>query len=161
MSSPTSAGSSWRSGTRHADNKEKMRGAEAVKGNIPSNVPPSPLPSACAPSLLSPLQPLNLYSQGCTPSRALRGEQEAGTGTGSLLSPRQGEAGMRRLPRRRWPLSQLWAWVKLTAMFKRPAGKLQGLKNLSAQGAQCENRHPADEHNNTHCAHRALHTGNN
>lgn len=122
MSSPTSAGSSWRSGTGHADNKEKMRGAEAVKGNIPSNVPPSPLPSACAPSLLSPLQPLNLYSQGCTPSRALRGEQEAGMGTGSLLSPRQGEAGMRCLPRRRWPPSQLWARVKLTAMFKRPGG---------------------------------------
>ncbi|KAJ4937722.1 hypothetical protein JOQ06_002354 [Pogonophryne albipinna] len=36
-----------------------------MKGNIPSNVPPSSplLPSATAPSSLSPLQPLNLYSQ--------------------------------------------------------------------------------------------------
>ncbi|KAK5867762.1 hypothetical protein PBY51_012226 [Eleginops maclovinus] len=42
-----------------------------MKGNIPSNVPPSSplLHSASAPSSLSPLKPLNLYSQAAHQAR--------------------------------------------------------------------------------------------
>lgn len=40
-----------------------MRRAEAMKGNIPSKCTPFFFPLASAPSFLSPLQPLNLYSR--------------------------------------------------------------------------------------------------
>lgn len=118
ISSFTSAESSQSSGTRPPDNEEKMRGAEAMKGNIPSNMPLL-LSSASLPSALSPFQPLNFYSQAIhqagpsVESRKLDWEP-------AVSKPR--ELGMRCLSKRRWPLSQLWARVKLTAMFKRPGG---------------------------------------
>lgn len=154
ISSLTSAGSSWRSGTRHPDNKEKMRGAEAVKGNIPSNVPPfSPL---CLRSLLSvPTPTLQPLFPSCTPSRALHGEQEAGLGTGSLLSPSQGkrvwdvclgEGG--HFPNYE-PESN---WQPCT----RDPGEITESEKAECTGAKRENQHTVDEHNNTHCAHQSF-----
>lgn len=159
ISSLTSLGSSRRSGTRHPDNKEKMRGEEAAKGNIPSNVPPSsPLG---LPSLLSVPSPTSQpLFPGCPPSWALHGEQEAGLGTGSLLSLSQGkrvgdvclgEGG-------HFPNYELESnWQPCSG----DPGEITEPEKPECKGAQCENQHPVDEHNNTHCTHRSLHIGNN
>ncbi len=40
-------------------------------------------------------------------------------------------------------------------------GEITESEKLECTGAQCENQHPVDEHNNTHCAHRSVHMGNN
>lgn len=87
ISSFSSAGSKRRSGTRHPDN-EKMRGTEAMKGNIPSNMPHSslfgpPLPLLCPPSNLSTSIP-RLHTK-------LGPLWRTGSWTGSLLSPSQGK----------------------------------------------------------------------
>lgn len=67
-----------------------MRGAEAMKGNIPSHVPP--YSSLSLRSLLSvPILTSQPLFPVCTPSWALHGEQEAGLGALSLLSPSQGK----------------------------------------------------------------------
>lgn len=61
-----------------------------MKGNIPSRVPP--YSSLSLRSLLSvPIPTSQPLFPVCTPSWALHGEQEAGLGALSLLSPSQGK----------------------------------------------------------------------
>lgn len=116
------------------------------------------LSSASTPSSLSPLQPLNFYSQASHQAGPSMESRKLDWEMGACLQAKA--AGMRCLPRRRWPLSQLWAGVKLTAMFKRPGGNYRVWKTW-VYGAQRENQHSVDEHNNTHCPFWSLHMGNN
>lgn len=123
ISSFSSAGAKWRSGTRHPDN-EKMRGAEAMKGNIPSNMPHSSLFGPL--SLCSVPHPTSqLLFPGRTPSWALCGEQEAGLEACCL---RAKASGYETSAWKKVATFPIWTKVKLTAMFKRPEGKYRGWK---------------------------------
>lgn len=66
-----------------------MRGEEAMKGNIPLNMPHSSLLGPCSPCAV-PSPTSQLLFPAYTPSRALYGAQEAGPGACCLPSKASG-----------------------------------------------------------------------
>lgn len=148
ISSFSSAGSKRRSGPRHPDN-EKMRGTEAMKGNIPSNMPHFSLFGPL--SLCSVPHPTSqLVFPGCTPSGALCGEQEAGLEACCLQAKVSGY--------------ETSAWKKVATFptmnqsqtdshVQETRGKVQGRKSLSTTEFRHENQPLADEQKKTCGAH--------